>query len=223
LLVYKNVTFPIKIALTTIQPPKQTPPPEKASILKSILKFVIDFRFLIALGIVGVTSITTVVVVIWKRPERVVPPPTVTQAATPTVIPPSRRPPRTTRIAYSWPLPNGNQPVAVLESLAGANHGKQWIVDHRIFKVGSAGDNDLVLERDDFVSSHHATIKAEGQSLYVTDLGSRNGTRVNGELLKSGTRPLLPGDQIGLGQTLIEVRSASAENVRANHGAAQRG
>lgn len=83
--------------------------------------------------------------------------------------------------------------------------------------VGRAGDADLVLA-DELVSRHHARITPSGSGAVVEDLGSRNGTFVNGEAVPGPTH-LIPGDQLQLGVTLVELRSATqiAERPSAVH------
>jgi TolB protein len=66
-------------------------------------------------------------------------------------------------------------------------------------RIGRAEDNDLDLS-DPKVSRHHARIHQQAASYVVTDLGSANGTRVNGVLL-TGPHPLKHGDTISVGDT----------------------
>lgn len=65
--------------------------------------------------------------------------------------------------------------------------------------------DDLALESG--VSREHAGIFARGGAIMVEDLGSTNGTLLNGERLDPYMpEPLQHGDQLQLGQLLIEVR-----------------
>ena len=83
--------------------------------------------------------------------------------------------------------------------------------------IGRSRDADLVLA-DDLVSRRHARVTPSGPGAVVEDLGSRNGTYVNGEDVHGPTR-LVPGDQLQLGVTLVELRSARqiAERPSAVH------
>jgi pSer/pThr/pTyr-binding forkhead associated (FHA) protein len=65
---------------------------------------------------------------------------------------------------------------------------------------------DLVIP-DRSVSRRHASVRVEGATAVVEDLGSRNGTFVNGQAIDSPCR-LREGDVIGLGGTLLELRSS---------------
>ena len=71
--------------------------------------------------------------------------------------------------------------------------------------VGRAPDNDVVLG-DAEVSSHHARLVAVGAGYQVTDLGSTNGTFLNGERLAPQRAVAFgPGDRLRLGQTSMTV------------------
>lgn len=57
------------------------------------------------------------------------------------------------------------------------------------------------------VSRRHARLLREGDGFVLEDLGSSNGTFVNGQKL-TGRRPLKSGDQIGLGRAITLVYEA---------------
>jgi ABC-type multidrug transport system ATPase subunit/pSer/pThr/pTyr-binding forkhead associated (FHA) protein len=65
-------------------------------------------------------------------------------------------------------------------------------------KIGRLADNDVVLASDS-VSRHHACIRATSRGYAVTDLRSRNGTRLNGERFHGQTRLLANGDTVQIG------------------------
>ena len=58
---------------------------------------------------------------------------------------------------------------------------------------------------DDYASGRHARVYYDGKSWYVEDLGSTNGTHVNGERISSPT-PLSSGSQLRIGTTVLELR-----------------
>jgi hypothetical protein len=70
--------------------------------------------------------------------------------------------------------------------------------------VGRAGGCGVVLTDDEFVSTVHARLFRRGAELYVEDLGSRNGTFVNGKQIAAPTR-LRRGDRVQFGETVTEV------------------
>jgi pSer/pThr/pTyr-binding forkhead associated (FHA) protein len=57
----------------------------------------------------------------------------------------------------------------------------------------------------DWVSRQHCLLRVGGGAASIRDLGSRNGTLVNGELI-SGERVLAHGDQIEVGPLVLEIR-----------------
>jgi pSer/pThr/pTyr-binding forkhead associated (FHA) protein len=63
--------------------------------------------------------------------------------------------------------------------------------------IGRHADSDFVID-DRTVSRRHASIHREGYLWILEDLGSKNGTRVNGERVR-GRRMVVPGDEIGFG------------------------
>lgn len=70
-------------------------------------------------------------------------------------------------------------------------------------RVGRGPENEISLA-DPQVSRQHAAFWVAQDRVYVRDLGSTNGTWVNGELVR-GERALGPGDQVTLGGTTFRV------------------
>ena len=71
--------------------------------------------------------------------------------------------------------------------------------------VGRSVASDLAVA-DPFLSRQHARITRTGDRVEVEDLGSSNGTRLNGELT-DGATALRPGDRLQLCGTTVELRS----------------
>jgi hypothetical protein len=69
--------------------------------------------------------------------------------------------------------------------------------------IGRLADCDVVL-KDKGASRKHAQLKLRGGTWTLTDLGSTNGTRLNGQTVQS--RELADGDKITIGTTVIEFR-----------------
>lgn len=84
--------------------------------------------------------------------------------------------------------------------------GREITVGDRPVAVGRVPGCEVVLA-DPNVSRRHAEIKAAADGWVVTDLGSTNGTKVNGVTI-SGSRSLLSGDEVRVGATALrfEVR-----------------
>ncbi|MGH9012948.1 MAG: FHA domain-containing protein [Acidimicrobiia bacterium] len=70
--------------------------------------------------------------------------------------------------------------------------------------VGRGGGCGIVLADDTYVSTLHARLFQRNRESFVEDLGSTNGTFVNGKRVSHATR-LRRGDQVQFGQTVAEV------------------
>ena len=66
--------------------------------------------------------------------------------------------------------------------------------------IGRSSVSDIVLKSDDYASGRHARLTRHGGLLYVEDLGSTNGTFVNGRKTVGAT-PLRDGDTVRIGST----------------------
>jgi len=72
-------------------------------------------------------------------------------------------------------------------------------------QIGRARDNDLQIRGDSQVSRVHGKLYRDGARYIFTDLGSANGSVVNGEPVRC-PRPLLGGEEIMLGTTVLRFR-----------------
>lgn len=64
--------------------------------------------------------------------------------------------------------------------------------------------NNAIVVDDQFVSAEHAVLTYRGRTWYVEDLGSTNGTFVNGVPI-DGVGPLGYGDELQLGQVRLRL------------------
>ena len=90
---------------------------------------------------------------------------------------------------------------ASLVVLAGTNVGEMYRLEGVEVVIGRAS-NATVRLSDDGISRRHARVFAEGAAFMVEDLGSANGTMVNGVRI-AGKQALEDGDKIRLGPTTI--------------------
>jgi ABC-2 type transport system ATP-binding protein len=95
----------------------------------------------------------------------------------------------------------------LLAFVSGQLAGTQMPVTSQVVVGRDPGAADVVLDEDAEISRRHAAFSPAGTGLTVLDLGSTNGTSVNGERI-AGTVALQPGDRIEVGSTRIEVRGA---------------
>lgn len=78
--------------------------------------------------------------------------------------------------------------------------------------IGRGSDNDIVLD-DKEVSRRYAMIYSQGNDWWLSDLGSRNGLRVNGIRLLHARR-LREGDELDIGTQSLRFLSAEVESQR---------
>jgi pSer/pThr/pTyr-binding forkhead associated (FHA) protein len=74
------------------------------------------------------------------------------------------------------------------------------VLDSAAVTVGRGPQNDLALDSDDFASARHARIEPRRDGVWIEDVGSTNGTYVNGARI-SKARTLRSGDVIRVGST----------------------
>src|SRR5260370_641779 len=88
--------------------------------------------------------------------------------------------------------------AAYLEVLIDGERRRFPLAGDSFFRIGRSDKNNIVID-DDVASRHHAMLQhSEGGLFYITDLGSSNGTFVNGTHI---SMPVLlqPGDLITIG------------------------
>jgi len=78
--------------------------------------------------------------------------------------------------------------------------GEAHELDSAPFTVGRSSANDIELKGDDFASARHARFEPRGDGVWIHDLGSTNGTFVNGVKLNA-PRKLRAGDVVRVGET----------------------
>jgi pSer/pThr/pTyr-binding forkhead associated (FHA) protein len=78
--------------------------------------------------------------------------------------------------------------------------GTNRLITSRWLRIGRDDGNDIVLNGDTYASRFHAWITFEQERFWIEDLGSTNGTLLNGARLKR--RELLAsGDKIKIGES----------------------
>jgi pSer/pThr/pTyr-binding forkhead associated (FHA) protein len=78
--------------------------------------------------------------------------------------------------------------------------GQEYELNSSPITVGRGGQNDLALENDEFASARHVRIEPRRDGVWAHDLGSTNGTYVNGIRIDR-PRKLVQGDLIRVGET----------------------
>ena len=90
-------------------------------------------------------------------------------------------------------------PCLVVEG-AGGTRSIDLTGDH--VTIGRQADNLVALPDDVMVSRHHATLEFRDGHWWIHDLGSHNGTTVDGRAVE-GWRPLVEGSRIQIGSTKL--------------------
>lgn len=114
-------------------------------------------------------------------------------------------------------MPN---PTYALRFISGKYQGGEFPLRmDREIVVGRSSDLDMVLV-EDMVSRKHAKITAAGDQIVIQDLGSTNGTFVNGEKIKKAR--LKEGDRILIGTSIIKLVAVDTSQVVSEEAARQR-
>jgi hypothetical protein len=95
--------------------------------------------------------------------------------------------------------------IVVVKSPA-LSEGDEWELDASPLTLGRGSRNDVELKRDEYASSTHARFEPRRDGVWLEDVGSTNGTYLNGIRL---TRPkrLTPGDIVRIGETELRYET----------------
>src|SRR5439155_6735553 len=88
----------------------------------------------------------------------------------------------------------------------GKEAGREFVFEQDSVLIGRTSDCDVVLY-DPGVSRKHARIFSESDGYFVEDMGSSNGTKVNGAIIKK--KLLADGDAISLGPVVFNFAGLS--------------
>jgi pSer/pThr/pTyr-binding forkhead associated (FHA) protein len=100
--------------------------------------------------------------------------------------------------AFTTTPGGGSQAELTIETGPDAGHAHR-ASDHAV-RLGRSPDNDVIL-RDPATSGHHARLERRGDQFWIVDLGSTNGTMVNGESVQE--KQLNNGDRLTIGQNAL--------------------
>jgi len=87
--------------------------------------------------------------------------------------------------------------------LTGTQRGQDFRLDERKMTVGPTTEQEITIF-DDYISAPHCSIRFEGGSFILTDLGSSNKTYVNDERITE--QELLDNDKIRIGNTELKFK-----------------
>jgi pSer/pThr/pTyr-binding forkhead associated (FHA) protein len=109
--------------------------------------------------------------------------------------------------------------ITVLHFVHGKYEGLEFPLDAESFVAGRSTEADLVLA-DDAVSRKHARFFAKRGRVWVRDLGSRNGTHVNGK--QTLLHCLREGDRLAIGSSLVKIEQKRPVEVSSRRAGEQR-
>jgi len=92
---------------------------------------------------------------------------------------------------------------ATLKVLSGFLSGQSVRLSRKLL-IGRAEDCDVQVESQ-FVSAHHCVVLLEEYTLRLRDLGSKNGTYVNGRKIGTHMITLLHGDTVSVGDVNLRI------------------
>jgi S-DNA-T family DNA segregation ATPase FtsK/SpoIIIE len=90
--------------------------------------------------------------------------------------------------------------IAILRVVGGPDVGSTWSLVPGTYTIGRSKNADLALPTDDEVSRQHARLRVTTADAIIEDLGSSNGTIVDGTEIKSATT-ISPGGYLKLGNS----------------------
>jgi FHA domain-containing protein len=82
----------------------------------------------------------------------------------------------------------------------------ELMLDSAALLLGRGSGNDVNLARDEYASSNHARVEPRRDGVWVEDVGSTNGTYLNGIRLTNAKR-LTPGDILRVGETELRYET----------------
>ena len=115
--------------------------------------------------------------------------------------------------APTAPAPRPGARSYVLRFISGKYQGGEFpIAAEKQILIGRSSDLDMVLV-EDMVSRKHARIAMQQDQIWIEDLGSTNGTFVNGEKIKRAR--LKEGDRVLIGTSILKVIAGDATSPAA--------
>ena len=91
-------------------------------------------------------------------------------------------------------MSQGSEDVPVIISPSGKLRGSRWPLDQEVVTIGRGSDCDIMVP-DRQVSRYHAQIRKQSDGYIIEDLGSKNGTHLNGVRVEKQA-VLQDGDEI---------------------------
>ncbi|HMK96800.1 MAG TPA: FHA domain-containing protein [Acidimicrobiales bacterium] len=121
----------------------------------------------------------------------------------PRLVPAAPEPPAPPAPRRDGPRRKGGRGGPFKLVVASPQPGPAFPLDEEL-TIGRSPGCAIALPEDNFVSQLHARVFRRDDEHWVEDLGSTNGTLLNGRRLSAAT-PLRKGDRLQVGRTVLEV------------------
>jgi pSer/pThr/pTyr-binding forkhead associated (FHA) protein len=119
-------------------------------------------------------------------------------------LPPSQLPESEQLDESPPPLQLDNSSGLKLSVIEGGDEGSEYPISALQLIIGRGLDATIQLDANEAVSQQHALLTVEMDALYITDLGSNEGTFVDGDRISERT-PLREGSTITIGRQSLEI------------------
>jgi pSer/pThr/pTyr-binding forkhead associated (FHA) protein len=157
--------------------------------MSEITLLIIKVVFLALLWLFILSAVSVIRSDLFGKPVRAADQPQPQELETPP--PPPRKAKRQRGEPRVFTISQGNQ-AGLSADLAGG-----------VIMIGRSADCQLILE-DDYVSTRHARVVGAPTGIYIEDLGSTNGTYVNGQRITAPTTITL-ADTVRIGKTMLRL------------------
>ena len=98
-----------------------------------------------------------------------------------------------------------------LRIVQGPLSGQSFALEHSVVTVGRDAANEVTIDRPG-ISRQHARLTRVGEGYHLQDVGSTNGTFVDGQRLTGEAAPLKPGQVIMMGSNVTLIAQATSES-----------
>lgn len=102
--------------------------------------------------------------------------------------------------------PNPRTGRLVVVKSSDLEEGEDYELDSAQLTIGRGHQNDIAISTDEYASARHARFEPRQDGVWVQDLGSTNGTYLNGARLEHPRR-LTQGDIVRVGETDLRFES----------------
>jgi len=106
----------------------------------------------------------------------------------------------------SLEMPESKEEEAVAK-LVSKDGSLSFLLKQKVYSIGRREGNDIVIP-DPYCSGRHAELRASEDSFQITDLGSTNGTLVNGVRIEPNSpTEIRIGDEVTVGNTVLRLEA----------------